>query len=231
VETFWLLSSQSSTSKAENKQQTINSSAGRREILRRFLFYKTSIPALGSNQFPIQWKLDDPSPGTERLGHEVNHSPPCNTEVKNEWTSLNKNRLHENTEASEILLLTLMKHVHTFEINSSSSYCRYVTTVQERDFIDSPTYPYRLQPLTKLNSFWLQSEVFGHLHIKIRPFLLACSPVWPHDEKHELVLCGVGGSNQNPPPIHLSKTSLCPHSFSTYTLMLFSQHTFHNHTE
>ena len=71
----------------------------------------------------------DPSPGIERLEQEVSHSSPRNTEVKKELTLLNKNRLHENTEASEILLLlTLMYHVYTFKTNSSSSYHHYYGT-------------------------------------------------------------------------------------------------------
>jgi hypothetical protein len=54
------------------------SSPGR---VKNFLFSKSSRPALGSTQPPIQWV-----PGVKRLGREVDHSPPTSAEVKKMWT-------------------------------------------------------------------------------------------------------------------------------------------------
>jgi hypothetical protein len=48
---------------------------------RNFLSSKTSRPAVGLTQLPVQWV-----PGRFPVG-EVDHSPPSNAEVKNEWSS------------------------------------------------------------------------------------------------------------------------------------------------
>jgi len=45
------------------------------------LFPKTSSPAAGPSQPHIHW-----APRVQRLGRKVKHSPPYNTEVKNEWS-------------------------------------------------------------------------------------------------------------------------------------------------
>jgi hypothetical protein len=49
-----------------------------------FLFPQTFRPTLGPIQPPIQWTPGSFS-GVKRPGHEVNHSHPSNSEVKNEW--------------------------------------------------------------------------------------------------------------------------------------------------
>jgi hypothetical protein len=54
-----------------------NSSPGRDK---NFLFSKSSRPALGSTQPPIQWV-----PEVKRPGREADHSPPANAEVKRNW--------------------------------------------------------------------------------------------------------------------------------------------------
>jgi hypothetical protein len=49
---------------------------------KNFLFSKSSRPALGFTQPPIQWVLGDLSPGVKRPGREADHSPPTSAEVK-----------------------------------------------------------------------------------------------------------------------------------------------------
>jgi hypothetical protein len=59
-----------------------NSSPGR---VKNFLFSKSSRPALGSTQPPIQWVTADLSPGVQRPGREADHSPPTGAEVNKMW--------------------------------------------------------------------------------------------------------------------------------------------------
>jgi hypothetical protein len=49
------------------------------------LFSTSSRLALGSTQPPIQWVPGVLSPGVNRPGREVDHSPPTNAEVKKMW--------------------------------------------------------------------------------------------------------------------------------------------------
>jgi hypothetical protein len=46
---------------------------------------RTSRPALGSTQPPIQWVLVALSPGVKQPGCEVDYSPPTSAEVKKMW--------------------------------------------------------------------------------------------------------------------------------------------------
>jgi hypothetical protein len=48
-----------------------------------FFFSTTSTPALGSAQPPNQWVPGTISIGVQQPGHEADHSPPSNVEVKN----------------------------------------------------------------------------------------------------------------------------------------------------
>jgi hypothetical protein len=57
-----------------------SSSTGR---VKNFLFSKSSRPALGSTQPPIQWVPGVLSPGVKRPGREADHSHPASAEVKN----------------------------------------------------------------------------------------------------------------------------------------------------
>jgi hypothetical protein len=59
-----------------------SSSPGR---VKNFLFSKSSRPALGSTQPPIQWEPGALSPGLKRSGREADHSPPASAEVKIMW--------------------------------------------------------------------------------------------------------------------------------------------------
>jgi hypothetical protein len=49
---------------------------------KNFLFSRSSRPALGPTQPPIQRVLGTLSPGVKRLGCEADHSPPASAEVK-----------------------------------------------------------------------------------------------------------------------------------------------------
>jgi hypothetical protein len=49
-----------------------------------FLFLKTSTPALGSTQLPIQW-VPWLFHGVKGWQRETNHSPTSSAEIKNEW--------------------------------------------------------------------------------------------------------------------------------------------------
>jgi hypothetical protein len=53
--------------------------------VKNFLFSKSSTPALGSTQPPIQWVPGVLSPGVKQPGREANHSPPASAEVKKMW--------------------------------------------------------------------------------------------------------------------------------------------------
>jgi hypothetical protein len=59
-----------------------SSSPGR---VKNFLFSKSSRPALGSTQPPIQWAPGVLSPWVKRQGREADHSPPVSAEVKKMW--------------------------------------------------------------------------------------------------------------------------------------------------
>jgi hypothetical protein len=48
-------------------------------------FSMSSRPALGPTQPPIQWVPRALSPEIQRLGREVDHSPPTSAEVKKSW--------------------------------------------------------------------------------------------------------------------------------------------------
>jgi hypothetical protein len=50
--------------------------------VKNFLFSKSSRPALGPTQPPIQWVLGALSPMVKRSGREADHSPPTSAEVK-----------------------------------------------------------------------------------------------------------------------------------------------------
>jgi hypothetical protein len=60
----------------------IQISAGARD----FSFSKTSRPALGLSQPPVQLVSGVLIVGVKQLGYEVDHSPPSSAEVKNEWS-------------------------------------------------------------------------------------------------------------------------------------------------
>jgi hypothetical protein len=51
-------------------------------MVKNFLFSTSFRPALGPTQPLIQWVLVALSPGVKQLGHEADHSPPTNAEVK-----------------------------------------------------------------------------------------------------------------------------------------------------
>jgi hypothetical protein len=53
--------------------------------VKTFLFPKSSRPALGSTQPPIQWVPCTLSPVVKWPGREVDHSPPASAEVKKMW--------------------------------------------------------------------------------------------------------------------------------------------------
>jgi hypothetical protein len=55
-------------------------------LLSFFLFSKSSRPALGSTQPPMQWVLGALSPGVKRPEREADHSPPTSAEIKRMWT-------------------------------------------------------------------------------------------------------------------------------------------------
>jgi hypothetical protein len=59
-----------------------SSSPGR---VKNFLFSKSSRPALGSTQPPIQWVPGALSAAVKRPGREANHLPPASAEVKKMW--------------------------------------------------------------------------------------------------------------------------------------------------
>ena len=52
----------------------------------RYLFCKTSSPALGPTQLPFQWVMGDISPEVKRLRFVAYHSPPSNAEVELTWS-------------------------------------------------------------------------------------------------------------------------------------------------
>jgi hypothetical protein len=58
------------------------SSSGR---VKKFIFSKSSRPALGSTQLFIQWVPEALSPEVKQLKREDDHSPPSSTEVKIMW--------------------------------------------------------------------------------------------------------------------------------------------------
>jgi hypothetical protein len=51
-------------------------------VLKNFLFSKSSRPALGSTQLPIQCVQGGLSPGVKRPGREGDHTPPASAAVK-----------------------------------------------------------------------------------------------------------------------------------------------------
>jgi hypothetical protein len=51
-----------------------------------FLFFTVSRPALRPTQPPIQWVTGGLPSGVKRPGHEADHLPPPNAEVKNRWS-------------------------------------------------------------------------------------------------------------------------------------------------
>jgi hypothetical protein len=53
--------------------------------VKNFLFSKSSRPALGPAQPPIQCVQGPLSPGVKRQGREADHSPPARAEVKKLW--------------------------------------------------------------------------------------------------------------------------------------------------
>jgi hypothetical protein len=55
---------------------------------KNFFFSKSSRPALGSTQPPIQWVPGALSPGVKRPGREADHSPPTSAEVKKMLTHI-----------------------------------------------------------------------------------------------------------------------------------------------
>jgi hypothetical protein len=59
-----------------------SSSLGR---AKNFLFSKSSRPALGATQLPIQWVPGALSPAVKRSGREADHSTPTSAEVKKMW--------------------------------------------------------------------------------------------------------------------------------------------------
>jgi hypothetical protein len=59
-----------------------SSSPGR---VKNVLFSKSSRPALGSTQPPIQYVPGALSPGVKRPGRESDHSPPASAEIKKMW--------------------------------------------------------------------------------------------------------------------------------------------------
>jgi hypothetical protein len=62
-----------------SKQRLSDSSPG---TVKNFLFSKSSRPALGFTQPPIQWVPGALSPGVKRPRREADHSPPTSAEVK-----------------------------------------------------------------------------------------------------------------------------------------------------
>jgi hypothetical protein len=63
----------------DGRPRVRSSSLGR---VKNFLFSKSSRPALGSNQPPIQQVPGDLSPWLKLPGREADHSPPASAEVK-----------------------------------------------------------------------------------------------------------------------------------------------------
>jgi hypothetical protein len=59
-----------------------SSSPGR---VKNFLFFKSSRPALGSTQPPIEWVPEVLSPGIKWPEREAGHSAPASAEVKKMW--------------------------------------------------------------------------------------------------------------------------------------------------
>jgi hypothetical protein len=53
---------------------------------KRSIFFKSPCPALGSSQLYIQLVSRAVSPDIKRPVHEADHSRPCSTEVKSEWS-------------------------------------------------------------------------------------------------------------------------------------------------
>jgi hypothetical protein len=53
--------------------------------VKNFLFSKSSRPALGFTQPPIQWVPGALSSGLKQPGREAEHSPPASAEVKKMW--------------------------------------------------------------------------------------------------------------------------------------------------
>ena len=58
-----------------------------RQAQETFLFSKTSRPALGLTSPPIEWAPGALPAGLNWLGRQADHSPPSNTDVKNEWSN------------------------------------------------------------------------------------------------------------------------------------------------
>jgi hypothetical protein len=51
-----------------------------------FFSSKKGRPAVGRNQSPIQWVLQDLSPGVKQPEREAYHLPSSNSKVNNEWS-------------------------------------------------------------------------------------------------------------------------------------------------
>jgi hypothetical protein len=64
------------------RMRSRSSSPGR---TKNFLFSKSSRPALGSTQPPIQWVPRALSPGVKRTGSESDRSPPTSVEANKMW--------------------------------------------------------------------------------------------------------------------------------------------------
>lgn len=128
-----------------------------------------------------------------------------------------------------MLLLTLMKYVHTFEINSSSSYRRYYGTrtwlytlsylsiTYSREF---PQVAHKIEQLltTKRSCWW--SSTYQNSSFPSCSFASLTARIctlWRNQLKtpHRYT---------SPKPLYVCLLSLSP-----YTVMLFPQHTFHSH--
>jgi hypothetical protein len=57
----------------------------RSSMVKNYHFSISTRSALGSTQPPIQWVLGALLQGLKQQGHDVDHSPPTSTEVKETW--------------------------------------------------------------------------------------------------------------------------------------------------
>lgn len=119
-----------------------------------------------------------------------------------------------------MILLTLMKMFTLSKLIAPLAIA--VTTVQEHDFIDSPTYPYHLQPRIPSghSQNWTAFDYKAKLLVVIYILKYVLSFLLARLSGRTMRITNLyfvgGGSTQNPPPIHLSKTPLCMPPFPQY---------------
>jgi hypothetical protein len=107
----------------------------RRGLLRVFLFYTASTPALGPTRSPIQfqWVAGALSPGVKRPYREANHSPFSSSEVKNAWS-------YTSTPQYIFMKWYLVKNRHNFTFTFTGLWRSWVKQRNNFTFMPSSAF-------------------------------------------------------------------------------------------